>query len=209
MSDATITASDRGAKGDTRALSMSLLYCSGGFYGKDPDARWPDADHDVRVVGWVRTGDDSPPGWYPEPSYGPVEGIEYPPIDQGSPWRGIRVTAASIINIHHHGEFGGVTTALGTMTSQLRHNGVVIYSETLQAPGFGSWNGGFDYEVTNVVAAAGDEFEISFWYEHWVDYIFYANLPADRNYNGNLRISGETLPGKPFLRASVNTTSPL
>ena len=200
---ATITGSDRGAKGGTRTLNMTLFEHASGFYGCAPDEAWGDG---ATIVGWRADGDHPSGGFYPEPANGPVEIIPYKAPPAVCLHRGIRVTTASIIALDLKGWFGGVSGGIGTsITVQIRQNGTVISSqfEADPDPGLHFWGSSLSLNPTDILAAAGDEFEVSVVFTSWVGFEFFASNPGDLNDSTHFRVTGETLPGKPFLRAHV------
>jgi len=216
--DATITASDRGAGGGTRAVSRTLFQHYAGFYGCDPGTY--EYEEGALLVGWDTDGDNPPMGWFGEPSSGPIDLEPYPGgAAVACTFRGLRVTASSRIDIHHSGH--GLGVAFGNAGDpayyiiQLRQNGTVIeeyakYDTNYEGlHTFGIIPGTVIFDIVGVVAAAGDLFEVSvIMGGSWAGFQYYATIPADRNGESHFRISGDTLPGRPFLRASVVTATP-
>ena len=175
-------------------LYIALLAAAEGAYGCGPDIVNPDGSI---VIGWGADGDVPPVGWGAEVSSGPVEYVVYR-VGSRCLWRGVRITADALVDIHHVGGFGGVRARWldATCIIQIRQNGVVIsdqtYTEPADAPsGYAPFYGGFTFALTDIVVAAGDEFEMSVVFiPSDLAFAYYAAIPSDTNATSHFRVSG-------------------
>ena len=155
---------------------LGVLYFEGaGLYG--PNATEPDG---AVIVGWRTNCEDVPPavgfgGFTPYPLVGPVACAPYPGSPADFPYSGIQVTADAVVNIHHKGDFGGVGSDGCTVTVEIRQNGVSISSQSKTNPdGFAGWYGGFVFDLSGIVAHAGDIFEVTWHAVGWAGFQYYA-----------------------------------
>jgi len=208
MTESTISATDRGAKGGTREVALTLLQHYSGFYG-DVELYWEDG---AEVVTWMTDGDNPSPGFSPEPAAGPVEFYPLVPLGTQGKYRGIRVGVASIIAIDLVGGFGGVADVGGSsITVHIRQNGTIISSQTQYdpEPAWHGWVGSFTFSLPDILAAAGDEFEASVRFAGWSGFEYFATIPGQLNPATHFRVTGETRPGGPFLRGHATFAASL
>jgi hypothetical protein len=187
-------------------MSLTLFGHYSGFYG-DVDLWWPDGSE---VVTWSTDGDHPGPGFTAEPAVGPIEFYPTTPLGSQGQWRGIRVLAAGLLNISVAGGFGGVASDHSEITVALRQNGVIIHSETQTGPSLGlySFIGSFNFSLTDIAAAAGDEFEVSvIWPNAWAGFQFFATNPGDTATNTHFRVTGTTQFDEPTTGAPIGPGS--
>lgn len=165
-------------------LFYAALNHGSGFYGPPTPLYFPDGSE---VVVWLFNGDTPASGWTAEPSSGAAAGIDG--SASGWPWRGIRVTAYSIVRIDLQGGFGGVANPGATVTVAIRQNGTVISTQTqTYTGGGGTWQGTFTFALTGITAQAGDEFEVSYANTGWAGFQYFARTGAELNPLSHFRV---------------------
>jgi len=207
---ATITASDRGAKGAIQSVHAELVAHSSGFYGLQPPLFWPDG---AEVVTFRGNGDvGGGPGfplYVPTPKSGPIEYISVPADPPR--WRGYLLTARAALAISSVGRFGGVAGGNTSITVHVRQNGAIIgaHTEVRVEQDLNYWGGIITINLADVAVMAEDELTVSVTFINWVGFQFYASIPADGPALSQFFISGKTLPAGPLLRAHVTFAASL
>ena len=187
------------------ALLGSLYFEGADFYGPPgPIVSWrTNGDIDPSVVGFSVVG-------LPNPTVGP---IAYTPCvgHAGFAWIGIQVNADALVNIDHYGEFGGVADTGATVSVSILQNGVAISTQNQSwGGGLGAWYGHFAFNLTGIVVANGDVFEVSYSPVGWAGFWYYAAVPGTDPAHAHLIVSGSStsLPvvGAPVTPPTLGTT---
>ena len=167
------------------ALFRALLHHESGFYSAPTPLYNPDGSE---VVTWTSDGDTPEAGWSGEPSSGYASGVAA--TGSGSAWRGIRVTRWSVVRIDHTGGFGGVANTGATVTVAIRRSGTVISTQTQTYGGTGgTFQGAFNFALTNIAAAPGDTFEVSVVEVGWAGFQYYARTLGEFNSPSHFRVT--------------------
>jgi len=182
------------------ALYAELNWHHGGFYGCQPVSNYEDG---AEIIGWECTGDVPHAGiFYVHPTTGAAEFVPYP-VSGACVYLGIRITADATVDIESVGRFGGVSGGTSTsITVHVRQNGTIIgsHTETDPNPGIHAWGGIITINLTDIAVLAEDVFTVSVTFTNWVDFDFYAAIPADGYAQSHFFVSGTgawggTLPG--------------
>ena len=185
----------------TAALNIRAYWHHSYFYGCQPVATYGDGSE---VVGWEYDGDNPRAGLWSSPTTGAAEFVPYSASGTSCKWDGIRVLAdvpsARIRMVGGFGgDSGGVTTSI---TVAIRVNGTIIHSETWTdtVPGLHFASGSFNFDLTGVALKAEDLITVSALMTDWVDFCYFAGLPAESDADTTLWVTGtgafdQTLPG--------------